>query len=115
MLIEGQPDEPLRARPIVYYQMVTPDYAKTLRVPVVRGRMFTPRDDESAARVAIVNQAFVRRYWPDRNPVGASILIGLATRPTEVIGVLGDVKNEKLSAEARPRFWCPGSRARGRM
>jgi predicted permease len=105
--IEGQPEAPLRARPILYFQMVTPDYAKTLRVPVLQGRMFDDRDNETGAPVAMVNRAFVRRYWPDRNPIGASLLLGLATRPTPVIGVLGDVKNDKLTSGALPEVYVP--------
>jgi predicted permease len=107
MLIEGQAQTPLRARPILFYQMVTPDYAKTLRIPLVEGRAFTAQDDESAPRVAMVNQAFVRRYWPNRDALGASILLGLATQPAHVIGVLGDVKNDKLNADTAPEVLVP--------
>jgi putative ABC transport system permease protein len=105
--IEGQQAAPLRSRPILYVQMLTPDYAKTLRVPVVQGRMFSDRDNETSEPVAMVNQAFVKRYWQDRNPVGATLTIGLATKPTPVIGVLGDVKNEKLSGDAVPEIYVP--------
>jgi putative ABC transport system permease protein len=107
MQIEGQPPQPLRSRPILYYQMVTPDYAGTLRIPVIQGRMFTERDNETGEPVAMVNQAFARRYWPGRNPVGAWLLVGLATKPTTVVGVLGDVKNEKLSSETVPEVYVP--------
>jgi predicted permease len=107
MQIEGQPAEPLRSRPILFFQMVTPDYAKTLHVPVVAGRMFDERDNESGAPVAMVNRAFARRYWPDRNPVGATVILGLGTRPTPVVGVLGDVKNEKLTSAAAPEVYVP--------
>ena len=107
MQIEGQPQAPLRSRPILYFQMVTPDYAKTLRIPVIQGRMFTDRDNESAPRVAMVNQAFVRRYWPNRNPIGASVVVGLATKPTQVIGVLGDVRNDKLTGNPVPELLVP--------
>jgi len=107
MQIEGQPQAPLRSRPIIYLQMVTPDYAKTLRIPLAQGRMFTERDDESAPRVAIVNQAFVRRYWLRRNPVGASLILGLAVTPTQVVGVLNDMKNDKLNTGAAPEVLIP--------
>jgi len=107
MQIEGQPVAPLRSRPILFFQMVTPDYAKTLHVPVIEGRMFDERDNESGGPVAMVNRAFARRYWPDRDPVGASVLLGLSTKPTPVIGVLGDVKNEKLTLAAAPEVYVP--------
>ncbi len=107
MQIEGQPAQPLRSRPILFVQMVTEDYAKTLGVPLVRGRMFDAHDDESGAPVAMVNQAFVRRYWPGRDPVGATLILGLGTKPTPVIGVLADVKNEELTADAAPEVYVP--------
>jgi putative ABC transport system permease protein len=107
MLIDGQDPVPLRSRPVLFYQMFTPDYAKTLRVPLLQGRMFDEHDNETSAQVAMVNGAFVRRYWPDRNPVGASVLIGLGTKPTPVVGVLADVKNDKLSEDAVPEVYVP--------
>jgi putative ABC transport system permease protein len=107
MLIDGQDPVPLRSRPVLFYQMFTPDYAKTLRVPLLQGRMFDEHDNETSAQVAMVNRAFVRRYWPDRNPVDASILIGLGTKPTPVVGVLADVKNDKLSEDAVPEVYVP--------
>jgi putative ABC transport system permease protein len=55
----------------------------------------------------MVNRTFSRRYWPDRNPVGALLLVGLATKPMPVVGVLADVKNEKLSSDAAPEVYVP--------
>ena len=107
MLAEGQPVVPYPQRPIVNVETISPDYAKALRVPLIRGREFTPRDNENALTVAIVNQAFVRRYWPNQNPVGKHIWIGLITVPVEVVGVFGDVKNMTLTEEPSPEILFP--------
>lgn len=107
MLAEGQPVVPFPQRPIVNIETISPDYAKVMRVPLIRGREFTAQDNQSALTVAIVNQAFVRRYWPSQNPIGKHIWIGLITAPVEVVGVFGDVKNMSLAAEASPEILFP--------
>ncbi|MHB8484388.1 MAG: ABC transporter permease [Candidatus Acidiferrales bacterium] len=107
MLAEGQPVVPFPQRPIVNIETISPDYAKVMRVPLIRGREFTAQDNENAPTVAIVNQAFVRRYWPNQNPIGKHIWIGLITAAVEVVGVFGDVKNMSLTAEANPEILFP--------
>ncbi|MGH9864577.1 MAG: ABC transporter permease, partial [Candidatus Acidiferrales bacterium] len=107
MLAEGQPVVPYPQRPIVNIETISPDYAKVLRVPLIRGREFTAQDNEHAPTVAIVNQAFVRRYWPNQNPVGKHIQIGLIAAPVEVVGVFGDVKNSTLAEEPNPEILFP--------
>jgi putative ABC transport system permease protein len=107
MLAEGQPVVPFPQRPIVNIETISPDYAKVMRVPLIRGRQFAAQDNENAPTVAIVNQAFVRRYWPNQNPIGKHIWIGLITAPVEVVGVFGDVKNMSLTAEPNPEILFP--------
>lgn len=107
MLIAGQPPEPLRQRPIILIQMISPDYAQTLGIPLLEGRAFTSADDANAPLRAIVNRAFAARYWPGQNPLGKTILIGLGPRPTEVIGVFGDVRNTALATAPDPEVFTP--------
>jgi predicted lysophospholipase L1 biosynthesis ABC-type transport system permease subunit len=57
--------------------------------------------------VAIVNQAIVRRFWLNENPIGKHILIGRLPKPVEVVGVLGDVKNVSLAADPAPEVMLP--------
>ena len=107
VLAEGQPVVPFSQRPIVNIETISPDYAKVMRVPLIRGREFTAQDNQSVLTMAIVNQAFVRRYWPNQNPVGKHIWIGLIPAPVEVVGVFGDVKNMSLTAETNPEILFP--------
>jgi len=51
--------------------VVTPDYFKTMRVPLVLGRAFTDRDERTAPPVAIVTEAFAKQYFPGEDPIGA--------------------------------------------
>jgi hypothetical protein len=71
---------------------VTPTYFDTLRIPTVRGRVFTDGDGPDAPLVIIVNQAFVARSSPNEDPIGRQIQIGGAART--VIGVVGDIQQK---------------------
>ena len=106
-LPEGQPPVPLMERPLFNIQAIGPGYAETLRVPLVRGREFTARDDATAPPVALVNETLARRYWPKENPVGKHILLGRMPQPSEVAGVLGDVRNASLAADVSPEIYIP--------
>jgi predicted permease len=71
---------------------VTPGYFETLRIPLVRGRLFTAADNASAAPVMIVNQTFVRRYSPDEDPIGRQV--AARPLPATIIGVVGDIQQK---------------------
>jgi putative ABC transport system permease protein len=107
MLPEGQPIVPFGQRPILDIQTISPDYTRVLRVPLLRGREFTDHDNADAPGVAIVNQAAVRRYWPNENPIGKHILLGQRPLPVEVVGVFSDLKNVTLGDDASPEVILP--------
>lgn len=107
VLFEGQPAVALGKRPIVNLQQISPDYLKVTRVPLITGRMFTERDDAQATPVALVNQLTVRRFWPNEKPIGKRVWIGSLSRPCEVIGVLGDTRNNGLTAATQPEVLLP--------
>jgi predicted permease len=69
---------------------VTPGYFETLRLPVIAGRTFRDTDTTTSAPAAIINEAFAKRYFKDRDPVGQYIFSNGATR--EVVGVVGNVQ-----------------------
>ena len=93
---EGQPDVELGKRPVVLMESISPEYPRAMGVPLMEGRAFDEHDDATAAQVAMVNQAAVRRYWPNEDPIGKIVWIGNLA-PLRVVGVLGDVKNESLA------------------
>jgi len=106
-LPEGQPVVPLVQRPIFNIQTISPGYVEAMRVPLLSGRQFTAADDSKAPRVVIANETLVRRYWPKDNPIGKHILVGRATTPFEVAGVIGDVPNSSLAADIQPEIFLP--------
>jgi predicted permease len=113
--IEGRPvakgDEPSETTGVVM-----PGYFETLRIPVISGRSFGEQDRTTGAPVMVINQAFARKYFPGENPLGqrirASLGDGVIDRPLrEVVGVVGDIKREGLTAGAEPQYYLPYSQA----
>jgi predicted permease len=87
------------------FAIVSPGYFSTLRVPIVTGRGFADSDGAGAPRVAIVNEAFARRFWPGRDPVGRQFRTGGAVRT--VVGVAKTGKYNQLSEAPLCFFYLP--------
>jgi putative ABC transport system permease protein len=107
VLVEGQPVVPLAERPIIAIQMVLGPYFRTMRIPLVRGRVFDERDVATSQPVVIVNEAFTRRFFAGQNPLGRHITLGRRAVPAEIVGVVGDVKNQALAGDPVPEIEVP--------
>ena len=97
--IAGQPEVPLSARPIASYHVVTPNYFRTMGIPLLKGRDVSPDDDGLHPRVAVINEAMARRFFPHQDPIGSRInFIDPPAAPVwlQVIGVVADVHYEAL-------------------
>ena len=86
---------------------VTPDYFRTLSIPIVRGRGFTTRDAAGGPLVAVVNQALAETLWPGQDPIGKRFVRTWGGPPLEVVGVARDVKYRSLFEERRLTFYQP--------
>jgi predicted permease len=97
--------------------VVTSDYFATMRIPVIRGRTFTVRDRAKATPVVIVTQKFASRYFPNEDPIGKHISPGMSDGVTkgdpmrEIVGVVGDVKLQGLTADYEPEYYLPYGQA----
>ena len=89
--------------------VVSPGYFTTLRIPLLAGRDFNDRDDASALRVAVINEAAARLLWPDQNPLGR--VLQCNGRPTTVIGVAKTGKYRSLSDPPQPFIYLPNEQA----
>ncbi len=97
--------EPLPAeRPRALVNFADPDFFATLRIPVLRGRVFTDRDRPGAAYVIVVNQTLARRYFPDRDPIGRQLRV-LDGRTAEIVGVVGDIKHFDVTEQPMPQIY----------
>jgi predicted permease len=100
--IVGDPPFEKGEEPYANCRVVTPGYFGAIGMPLKRGRDFNSQDNEKAARAVIVNEAFARRLFPNRELIGRRITaFGKTDRPLEIVGVVGDVKN-KLDEIAEP-------------
>jgi predicted permease len=92
---QGQDEMSLAMRSVV-----GPGYLETMRIPLLRGRFFSARDDERAARVVVVDDAFARTYFPDTDPIGKRLHIDeYDFEPAEIIGVVEHVKQWGLDQD----------------
>ena len=107
LLPEGQPDVPAAQRPLLSTQAISPSYFETMSIPLLEGRAFTERDNESAPAVAIVNQVLAQRYWPNQEAAGKHVMVGNSQQPVRVVGVAGNVKNITLAAISTPELYYP--------
>lgn len=107
VLPEGQPNLPLPQRPFIDIEAVSPQWFRTMRVPLRGGREFTAADDARSPKVVIVNETFARRFWPNQNPVGKHVVVGRWPDPAEVIGVAADVKNKGLAQDTLAQLYLP--------
>ncbi|MCI0339296.1 MAG: ABC transporter permease [Acidobacteria bacterium] len=103
--IEGRPKpESMANTPLADYRVISPDYLQMIGIPILQGRGFTESDGEDSTRVAMINQAFADRYWPNENPIGRRISGGGDEWMT-IIGVAGNVKQSGLDAESAPHVY----------
>jgi len=111
-LVEGAPDPPPGQEFEGGYRVCTPDYFKTMGVPVVRGREFTNADTADSHRVIIVNETLAKRFWPKGDAIGKHIrFAGSPNNPLwEVVGVVGDVKSQTFTT-ITPDFYLPLAQA----
>ncbi|MGB2898570.1 MAG: ABC transporter permease [Candidatus Acidiferrum sp.] len=97
--VAGQPALLRAERGRTGYFTIDTDYLRTLRIPLIRGRSFLATDNVQAPPVALVDQAFVRRYFPNEEPLGKHVRVDTSAsdRPdwSEIVGIVGDVKKGK--------------------
>ncbi len=100
--------------PEVHAVIATAGFFETLRIPLRGGRLFTPDDRAGTAPVAVVNDAFVRRFFAGQDAVGQRIVLGISRAPhteREIVGVVADVRREALHESARPAVYVPHAQA----
>ena len=93
-----------------FYNIVGGDYFTAMGVPLLVGRSFTDRDNASAPRVAVVNEAFAKAHWPGQPALGKRFHLDGATGPVlEIIGVVRDMQDlQSVRRQSRSSF-CPSN------
>ena len=112
LYFEGRPRETDSQLPQTNYSAVSPEYFKAMGIPLITGRAFTDRDTQGTPRVAIISQSLAKRFFATEDPIGKRI--NVATGPEafrEIVGVVGDVKQNGLTRETRPHVYDPFAQA----
>jgi putative ABC transport system permease protein len=99
---------------LVQGRWVTPDYFSAMAIPLVAGRFFTNDDTSRTEDLAIVNQAFAKKYFADRNPIGGRVNTDdHHVKWSTVVGVVGDVRHTSLEEAPAPQIYNPAAAADG--
>ncbi|HSE40935.1 MAG TPA: ABC transporter permease [Acidobacteriota bacterium] len=90
----------------------TPQYFRTMKIPLIRGRFFSESDTEKAPGVVILNEAAAKKYWPGRDPIGHRLrihvsLIASNTQPRTIVGIVGNVRSHALNEVPEPELYIP--------
>jgi putative ABC transport system permease protein len=115
--IEGRVEPADNRSPSANFIPVGPDYFNTVGARIVKGRAFTPQDDADHPGAVIVNEAFVRHYFPGEEPLGHRIKPSPPARiwkdqrltSFEIVGVVHDVKSAGLAAASEPAYYLPAT------
>ncbi len=121
IVIENRPPVTAGEYPTANFQGVTPDYFRTMGIPLLRGRPFAESDAYEAPWVVIINETMAKRFFPNENPIGRRLEMGgrknpglpdpndPSHRPTwkEIVGVVADMKKLSLGAETVPDIYLP--------
>jgi predicted permease len=110
--VEGRPAPDPGQTPDAHYGMMTPGFYETMGIPLVRGRLFTDQDQANTPLVAVVNETFVKRNFPNEDPIGKRITVdadanGQPTNWRTIIGIVRDVKQEGLDQAVYPEIQVP--------
>jgi putative ABC transport system permease protein len=107
--IEGRPFPGETELPVADIRIIGGQYFETMRIALLQGRRFEPRDGDEGRGAAIVNSALVREYFINENPLGQRVKVRLgrdrSTVDAEIVGVVADVQHQSLDASIRPMIY----------
>jgi putative ABC transport system permease protein len=115
--VEGQTAAEQATNPVPNYEAISPDYFRTMRIPILTGRDFTALDRTGSERVAIVSAALARRYWPGQNAVGKRLKLArpdAASPWLAVVAVVADVRYREWETSRFDIYIPVGQRAQHR-
>jgi len=104
---EGRVCQGIGKDPVISMRQVTPDYFRTMRIALLRGRVFERKDLQGATPVVIIDQLTAARYFPNADPIGKTLQNSRDKIPMQIIGVVADVKFNALNAANVEEMYLP--------
>ncbi len=105
--VADRPIPPLSERATAIRHVVSPHYFSTLGIPLRAGRDFDERDNTRVPHVVIINETLARRHFPGEDPIGRTLITGMVQRPSQVVGVVADIRGEQLNTPPEPEYFMP--------
>jgi putative ABC transport system permease protein len=105
----GKPPVAVGNQPSAAYYVATPGYFSALHIPLKRGRDFNERDNASAPPVAIISEGMAHQFYPNEDPIGQRVQMGNGSKPAEIVGIAGDVRDQTLEAKGRATVYEPAA------
>jgi putative ABC transport system permease protein len=105
-LIEGRTLEPGEAPPVTTFASVSPDYFKTLGIPLKAGRLLAETDKDKAPEVVLINEAAQRKFWPNEDPLGKRVSGDGGEHWVTIVGVVGNVREFGLDKAPAPEAYA---------
>jgi predicted permease len=105
--VVGRSLPPMSERPHANRHLVSPRYFATLGIPIRAGRDFDERDSSRVPHVVIVNETFARRHFPGEDPLGRTLVTGMAQLPSQIVGVVADVRSSGLNTPPEADYFLP--------
>jgi len=105
----GKPAIPAGNQPSASYYAATPGYLGALRIAVKSGRDFDEHDNAGAPAVALISESMARQFYANENPIGQRIQMGNGTKPAEIVGIVGDVRDQDLETKGRAAVYEPAA------
>jgi predicted permease len=102
--VQGAPPPPPNVNAEIAVASATPDYFRAIGTPLQRGRWFTDLDHAKSPAVALLNEAAVRQWFPNEDPIGKTVLSG---GPRQVVGIVGNVLQRNPGQPAAPQMFLP--------
>jgi len=109
--IEGEEIKVAGHSPTTEVRAVTPQYFKTMGIPLERGRLITSQDTNTSPPVLLINQTLARRWLPHEDPIGRGATLGWNGFSGQIVGVVADTKEFGVDAEVREEVYIPYSQA----
>jgi putative ABC transport system permease protein len=118
LIIEGRPLTNGPAHGGAKWTTVSAGFFEVFKIPILRGRSFTSRDDGASLPVVIINQSLSKQFWPNSDPLNSRLIIGKGAGPAfdeparQIIGVVGDMRDDGLNHEPPAEMYIPVTQVR---
>jgi putative ABC transport system permease protein len=109
--IEGRMVDPNEPGPDEERRIITPDYFRVLKTSLLRGRFFLDSDNAGAPKVAIINDALAKKYWPNEDALGKRITFDDTRKPNvnwiTIVGIVRSIRHRALDVDPAPEYYLP--------